>query len=274
AHAANVSLDAVLSGIDILTTAKARMRGSPHAQVLLEVAVVRLARLGELLPVAELAKRLVSGGEFSLPIRPAGAIAARSNTVAAPSADPSKKNAVARTDPPRPPVESPQVPTPQAFRAVVTVTAETLPGIWERVLQEVGPVRGNHLRLSGAPAIVGPNSLAIRFPTEYTSAYEGCASETGTAAIATAVRRVTGIPWTIRIEQQSAFETANEPLPPPNLVADRKKDLLQLPLFRRANEVLGAQLMKVDDGFATTAPAAQIAPAVPAPDTDPEPDEV
>jgi len=53
-QAGNLGLDLILSGIDILTTAKARMRGSAPAQVLLEVAVVRLSRLEEYLSVGEL----------------------------------------------------------------------------------------------------------------------------------------------------------------------------------------------------------------------------
>ena len=66
-HAVATSLDTVLAGIDVLTTAKARMRGSSHAHVLMEVAVVRLARLEDLLSIGQLVESLTSGG--SLPPR-------------------------------------------------------------------------------------------------------------------------------------------------------------------------------------------------------------
>ena len=37
--------------------------------------------------------------------------------------------------------------------------------------------------------------------------------------------------------------------PPQPSAPDRKKQLMGLPLFRRANETLGAQIWHVDDGF-------------------------
>ena len=42
---AGTTLDTVLAGLDVLTATKVKLRGSPHVQVLLEVAVVRLARM-------------------------------------------------------------------------------------------------------------------------------------------------------------------------------------------------------------------------------------
>ncbi|MCS6866527.1 MAG: DNA polymerase III subunit gamma/tau, partial [Gemmata sp.] len=56
-----ISLDAILAGLEVLTATKARLRGSLHTQVLLEMAVVRLARLGDLLPVGQLVQTLVQG---------------------------------------------------------------------------------------------------------------------------------------------------------------------------------------------------------------------
>ncbi|HSQ54482.1 MAG TPA: DNA polymerase III subunit gamma/tau, partial [Gemmata sp.] len=58
AQVGQTSLDAILAGLDIWTATRARLRDSPHAQVLLEMAVVRLSRLGDLLSVGELAQAL------------------------------------------------------------------------------------------------------------------------------------------------------------------------------------------------------------------------
>ena len=53
-QARGVQLDGILAGLEVLTATKTRMRGSTHTQVLLEMAVVRLCRLGEMLSVGQL----------------------------------------------------------------------------------------------------------------------------------------------------------------------------------------------------------------------------
>jgi len=82
-QAATTTLDAILAGLDIWATTKSRMRGSSHAGVLLEMAVVRLSRLEELLSVGQLVQSLTQNG---IPA-PSSSRPASSS----PSADASKK---------------------------------------------------------------------------------------------------------------------------------------------------------------------------------------
>lgn len=254
AHAANRSLDAILTGLDILTTAKSRMRGSPHAQVVLEVAVVRLARLDELLSVGALAKWVMGAGELpaDAPQTRPTAKTSTAPTRAMPSTqpvDPSKKNG---TPTARPPSEG----TPSN-----SADAESLP-IWERLLQAAGAMRGAQLRQAQSHAIIGPNSLAIRFEARYSSACDACGSEAGLEAIRSSLKKLTGQDWAVRVERVAdTVDTTTRN------VADRKKGVLELPLFRKASDVLGAQLLRVDDGFDPT--SRPTATAV-APDTDPD----
>ncbi len=228
-QAADTNLDTVLAGLDVLTATKARLRGSPHTQVLLEVAVVRLARMDELLSVGALAQLISNGsGAASPSVRPA---------VTAPDAV--KKNGLNGNN------GKHQLPATKEVAA-----DEPFAAVWERVLQDVGMMRATQLRLAGLPAILGPNSLVIRFPTGYSSAYESCASESGTEVIRQVLKRVTGKDWSVRVEQVAGV--AAPPLPgmtPPPRPEQRARDLLQLPLFRKAADVLGAQLVRVDDGF-------------------------
>ena len=251
-HAAGTNLDTVLAGLDVLTAAKVKMRGSPHVRVLLEMAVVRLARIDELLSVAQLAQWVGNPGSAPAafaPARPATGPGPGNGPPRPPEVvDPSKKKSLTGAN-----GHAHEVP------ARVDVTAETLPGVWSRVLEEVGPIRANNLRTAGLPAIFGPNSLAVRFPAGY-SAYDYCADDRTIGLIAAALKRVTGGDWSVRVEQLSgAANGSHPPLPPP--APDRRKDLLQLPLFKKAADALGAQLVKVDDGFAPTA----VVPAGPAP---------
>ena len=240
-HAAGRSLDTVLSGIDILTAAKRRMGKSPHAQVILEVAVVRLSRLDELLTVAQLAQWMddpdsapaPSGNSAGATRNPVGA----GNSVPAGS-DPQKKNSPAGGNnghPAGPP-------------ELVALTEQTIATVWPNIREAVGGIRGQQLCQAELPAIVGPNSLVVRFDPGYTSAYEAIASEVGTDAVRAALKRLTGAEWQVRVEYDRAAAPAAKPAAPPQTDV-RKAGLMRLPLFAAAAEKLGAQLIRVDDGF-------------------------
>ena len=143
------------------------------------------------------------------------------------------------------------------------ITAANLPAIWSHVLQDVGMVRGKQLELTGLPAIIGPNTLAIRFPTTYSAAYDSCATDASQEVIRRVLKKVTGKDCQVRVERTNeqavgVAPTANAAPNPP----DRKKDLLQLPLFQKAMSTLGAQLMRVDDGFNPYSVPQPLTPAV------------
>ncbi len=53
-----LTLDAVLAGLDVLSATRNRLRDSSHGRTLVEMALVRLCRLSDLLPVAQLAQML------------------------------------------------------------------------------------------------------------------------------------------------------------------------------------------------------------------------
>jgi len=265
-QAAGTTLDTVLAGLDVLTTTKTRLRGSPHTQVLLEVAVVRLSRMDELLSVSALVQMVANGPAApppgkALPNRPATAAPARQPIV---PPDPSKKNGLNGTN-----------GTHQPVAPIGDESTGAFPVVWERVLQDVGPMRSTQLRTTGLPAILGPNSLVIRFPTGYSSAYESCASESGIEVIRQVLKRVTGKEWSVRVEQLAGVTAG--PAPPgvaiPPRPEQRAKDLLRLPLFRKAAEVLGAQLVRVDDGFDPHADREPVWSAD-GPTAAPDPDEV
>src|SRR5262249_41326887 len=127
-------------------------------------------------------------------------------------------------------------------------------------------ILANHLKFANSPAIFDPNALEIRFVTEYTHAYEACASEAGTRRIQDALAKGTGQPATVRFE----LTTGPPPTPPagPN-GPDRKKQLMNLPLFRKAGEALGAQIWHVDEEFNPDAAPKQPG-TVPTPDAEPD----
>ena len=266
-HAAAAGLDTVLAGLDILTAAKTKARSSANVQVLVEVAVVRLSRLDELLSVASLVQMASGqGGELPKPTAPRAAVAPA--TAPRSAAEAEKKNG---------PVTSPPVASPAAASVSGDLTPATLPGLWANVVAEVGPVRGAQLQVAGLPAILGPNALGIRFPAGYTSQYEAIQSETGQEVIRRTLKLLTGRDVLVRVEIAAADAHA----PPPVAAAptfDRKKDLMQLPIFQKAMSALGAQLLKVDDGFNPSLAVAAVEPPAAADSSDdlppPDSDEV
>ena len=245
----SLSLDAILTGLEVWTATKARLKGSGHAQVLLEMAVVRLCQLDELLPVSQLIASLgQNGAAFQQPAPGPG------NRVATPAparppenGDGSKKNGRAGYD------TTVNGSATLAVQGSLPLTDATLPDVWARllgVLSDRAPLLAHHLGLASPPAIFGPNSLAIRFATAYSNAYEASATERNVERIQDALRLLTGQNVPIRFDRVAgpASSPATALTPPPS-AGGRRKELMQLPLMKRAAEVLGAQLVADDPTF-------------------------
>ena len=227
----SASLDTILAGLDIWTSTKLRMRGSPHTQILLEMALVRLSRLEEMLSVAQLAQ-WVGGAEA-----PPGT--APKSTVL-PLSEPVKK-------------KTPSESSSGGVGALPILKSNNIEELWPRLKAEIGPVIS--ARLSGTPllpAIFGPTSLAIRFPSGYTPAVEYLRDERNSEEIRKTLKKITGNDWQVRIEELPP-DPKTMPVAGSNGkqtgAASKRNDLLQLPFIRAAVDVLGAQLMKVEDGF-------------------------
>lgn len=99
------------------------------------------------------------------------------------------------------------------------------------------------------------------FPADYNQSREHCQEPTRLAKIEEALKKLSGRPWTVKIEGASgptapksiaAVEAAPVPAPRPrrNARAEAEKE----PLVQRAVESLGAQIVRVDDGFGETPP--------------------
>src|SRR5262245_45859887 len=242
-HAQSVSLDGILGGLEVLTATKARMRGSTHTQVLLEMAVVRLCRLGELLSVGQLVQALSQPGA-TMPVASANAGTLPRANVAAPEG--AKKNDLTA---PKPSQNGARPENTVDELSTVPLTEQNLPEVRERFLrqmQERFPILANHLKFASSYANFGPNALAIRFAPVYNANQAACATEANVQRIQETLKRVTGQAISVRIEKDDsakAPEQAPAAAPPaPVQASDRKKQLLTLPLFKKASQALGAQI--------------------------------
>lgn len=240
-QAKKARIDTILAGLDVLASTKARLRNSGQGRVLLEMAVVRLSRLEDLVPLTQLAQ-WVSQGKLTSSSPPA-----RAATQASPP-EAQKKN---------PPVR----PEPQA--GPEEMTNANLGDLWPRIRALTGPMLGSHLERAGEPAISGPNTLVLRFPGGYNSDRDYCQQSSSVARLEEALKRVTGQNWNIRVESATVVEetapAASEPEEAGSQSRYRRQraEAVQEPLIKRAIDVLGAQIVRVDDYAGSPSQAAQ-----------------
>src|SRR5262249_3424822 len=137
----------------------------------------------------------------------------------------------------------------------LTLSEETLPQIWQEVLSQAGNILAAQLGNAGIPAISGPNALVLRFSATYNSQREYCQEPTRLTRIEELLRRITGRTLQVRVESVGGLPSAE----PVEAVDDsaisssryrrQRTEAGQEPLLKRAIDVLGAQVVHLDDGF-------------------------
>jgi DNA polymerase-3 subunit gamma/tau len=237
-QAAALKLDTILAGLDVLNTTKFRLRGSNHGRVLMEMALVRLGRLDDLVSLGQVAQWLAQPGS-------APSAAARTATPTAPPEGVKKKPLTAAAEPP------PDAPT------ALPLSEETLPRVWQEVLAQVGRIMASQVEKAGPPAISGPNTLVLRFDGRYNAEREHCSEPSRVQRIEESLRKVTGHAWQLRIESVGSgavaapAQAAAEATTPQLRSRSKRANAVQDPLLKRAADVLGAQVVHMDDDFGT-----------------------
>jgi DNA polymerase-3 subunit gamma/tau len=279
-HAETLSMDGILAGLDVLAAARARMRQSSHARTLFEMALVRLARLNDLVSVAELAQLMGQGGQ----VTPRTATpSSRASTPALADGRPGtrpnedigtlkkKSDAALNGDG--------EAGTNGADRSEqLELTPDTLPQIVDSALAGLGTMFAHHVRLATA-AISGPNALVFCFSEEYTQEKDYCSEPERFRRLEESFRKVLQFPCRVRIETAAGpAPSGNQPdlpaaqgkpadnsltggdgqtvkavHPPPERSAiDRRRhreEVRKIPLVKAALELLDAQIVKLDDEF-------------------------
>jgi len=245
-QAAALKLDTILAGLDVLNTTKVRLRGSNHGRVLMEMALVRLGRLDDLVSLAQVAQWLAQPGTApaargggpapSRPVEPTEGVKKKPLTVAE-----------------GPPAAASPIPQP--------LSEESLPRLWQEVLSQVGPMMARQAEKAGPPAIFGPNALVLRFEPRYNAEREYCSEPSRVQRIEEWLRKVTGHACQLRIESVGSGavaalpEAAGEATTPQPRSRSKRAEAVQDPLLKRAVDVLGAQVVHVDDDFGAAPPA-------------------
>jgi DNA polymerase-3 subunit gamma/tau len=239
-QAQSMTLDTILAGLDVLSTTKSRLRATTHTQILLEVAVVRLSRLDELLPIAQLAQTLS---------QPAIAVTAKPQAAAAES----KKNGTTGLSNGQPHTLSRLSPAQSAPQSATPIEDANLVEIWDKVKVQVGVMFAGMLARAGTPAIVGPKALVLRFPGEYNHAYEYCRDSGRSTHLEALLRQLSGQEWTLRFELGAAT-VGDKPSTPVVSNRDRERQALEMPLLSKIVSRLEGRLLKLDEGFGDNVP--------------------
>ncbi len=115
----------------------------------------------------------------------------------------------------------------------------------------------NELGKAKDVAIFGPNSLVIRFPPGYNLDENQYLDKTRVARIEQLLHKITGQACSLRMESSSGPDPAavssglvvEEPESSQSRNRRSRAEAVQQPLVSRAMELLGAQIVQIDDGF-------------------------
>jgi DNA polymerase-3 subunit gamma/tau len=223
-----LATDTLLHGLDLLLSAKGRLRLTTHGRVVLEMTLLRLAQLADLVPLAELSRQLANG--------------------AAPPEGRLVMPPTARITTPPPPTASPGGATEEtgmtAAARLVPFTPENLPAIWSAVSKAGGlALQGDFLKIT-SKQIVPPNTLVVTFPKGCAKERDRCQQPERVERMEHELKKLTG--QTVRIKFELSLESA-----PASTVAvpSAKQRVAQEPLVKAAMEQLGAELMQFDQDF-------------------------
>jgi DNA polymerase III subunit gamma/tau len=240
-----LTLDTILAGLDVLTTTKSRLRTTSHGQILLEVAVVRMSRLDELVPLAQLTQWLSQPGSAPPPAnRLAPALAA---------GDASKKNGMSPLAEAFRPSSNGTYSAPIDTSIPIPLDDATLSLTWDKVKVAAGIMFTGHLARAGLPAIVGPKALVLRFPAEYNAAYDYCRESGRAQLVERLLREATGQEWGVKYELMAAGAVSDSVVAPMTN-KQRERRALDMPLLSRIVSQLEGRLLKIDDDFGENSP--------------------
>jgi DNA polymerase-3 subunit gamma/tau len=239
-----MDLDTILAGMDVLVSAKQRMRFTAYGRVVMEMALVRLARLDSLVPLSQLAQWVQEGGAASIVSRPSGAVL--SSAGGRVSEVQEKKKLIA---------ENPRPASNGHAAAVARLHDGNLQAVWQQLLSEAGFATGSDLRRAINIAISGPNALVLTFPARYNLREEQLLEPTRKTQVEELLYKLTGQAWQVRVAI-SPHTTGNLPGAPAaetdgNAQRRMREEMLKKPLIHRAVDLLGAQIVQIEPGFGT-----------------------
>ncbi|MCS7016126.1 MAG: DNA polymerase III subunit gamma/tau [Gemmatales bacterium] len=287
-RAQQLSLEWILSALDLIVGTKGRLRGSNHPRVLVEMLLVRLTRLDSLTAISELVERLTSSessvakaaghkSQGSAGEQPRSGGNQRPFVVDAPSGGEAplaapksvrpgsggslahEESAVASGALPLAPSRPTSVQSSREKVPTDSTEATTadfvdwheaqLPRIRELLLNALGTSTLRFDLERASLAICAPNCLALRFPAQYNAERGRC--ERRRADLEAALRRILRRDIQLRFETDSSSASDRANASASSRGPNRLQLLEQVPLIREAIQKLGARWIpeRIDPDF-------------------------
>lgn len=241
-----LSVEDILTGLDLIAGTSARLRNTNHGRILVEILLVRLGRLENLISVVELA-----AGVAAVKPTASGNASRSAATTKAPlkSAEPTSLPRPLEIPAPVVAPDSPEDAHSESPRRLVRPWNEaTLQDIWEELVSGVGMRIASLVEHAERQATSGPDCLLLRFPVRYNRDAEELRDPERLKRIEAVLAELTGRPVAVRVtvaESDSANVTERRTVRPLN----PRVKALENPLVRRAVDLFGAQFYKADEGF-------------------------
>jgi DNA polymerase-3 subunit gamma/tau len=240
------ALDSILAAMQILAEARARLRGSPHARLLVETALCRVARLEDFTQLEELLGRLsaLESGNGSAPAKKK-----LTTDESRPFAPVSPPVPMPGPPPPAPPADSlaPQAngaaPAPERLQPP-PLTVEAVEAGWQDLLKRVGPALGVPLSQVKPSRVEAPDRLVIEVPASYNWVAEKCDSPESRARIEASLNALLRCTVSVRFERVEPDSESAAPAAVP--VAARADELAADPLVKQVVDLFDARRIRVD----------------------------
>jgi DNA polymerase-3 subunit gamma/tau len=243
-HARSLSLDTILAGVDVLVAAKTKLKfSSQHGRVLVEAALLRLTQLGNLVSLSQLTHWL--SAPASAERRGVSPLVPQGNSAPPPDAPPRK---FADRAPAEDAKKKSTVTTEPVDAAPTPLTPATAPQIWSQLISQLtGPLATNLQKIDRI-AISAPNTLVISFAAGYNLLRDRCQEKVG--QLEHLLQKITGQPCLVRIETtETIHDRPSTDSPQGSLSAGViargvEERLSEIPLIKKAREILGAQILE------------------------------
>ena len=281
--AARFGLETILAALQILDHTLSRLRVSTHRRTLAELAIVRIAGLGNLEALSGLVRDLASAATPATPpgsssaapavkkkpeegerltSRPSaapasiGATSQRSETPAvatislASSPEGTSHDPAARqtASPEGKPTEPPR-DTHRADDVAEPLSDEAALRYWQAAIAELGPMASAAAAKAQAVTPRGANHLVVQFAAKYSVSKSLCEQPDPLQQIVAALSAAAGRSLGVAFEtvETTDGEAETSPAPAEASPLERLRHAAENPLVRRAGELFGAVLDRVED---------------------------
>jgi DNA polymerase-3 subunit gamma/tau len=242
-HAKDLGLETLLAIVQILDQTLVRMRQSTHARVLLETALVRVCKLGDLQRISDLIAELKSGVSSSSSTDPKPS-PQKSGAQQGTSRTSKQKKTEQHANVPEIPREAPSTRLP-----LTNVNVQTA---WQQALAVVEDMTADFARVASSVAISAPNRIVVSFKAGYTLHKEKCERPERRMQLEQALAEVVGD--TVHIDfnvlpGEKSESPARKPPPTPRQVM---RQLEQEILVRQTMKTFDAEIVRFEPPKRTT----------------------